>query len=64
MVCGSGVPPYDFFKFVWYFKQQVLHKFFLEIRLELKSRKGWTKAEEVGGQTSDLLSLRPSLKAL
>jgi hypothetical protein len=33
-------------------------------RLELKSFKEWTKAEELGDQVPDLLSLRPSLKAL
>ena len=38
--------------------------FFLEKRLDLKSLKGWTKAEELGARGSELLSLRPSLKAL
>jgi hypothetical protein len=37
---------------------------FPERRLELKSIKRQTKAEEVGGLVSDLLSLRLSLKAL
>jgi hypothetical protein len=29
-----------------------------------KSLKGWTKAEELGDQVPELLSYRPSLKAL
>jgi hypothetical protein len=33
-------------------------------RLKLKSLKGWTKAEELGDRVLELLSLRPSLKAL
>ena len=37
---------------------------FPEKRLELKSLKGWTKAEEEGTPGPFLLSLRPSLKAL
>ena len=37
---------------------------FLEKRLNLKSVKGWTKAEELRDQVPKLLSLRPSLKAL
>jgi hypothetical protein len=37
---------------------------FPEKRLELKSLKGWTKAEELGDRVPELLSLRPSLKAL
>ena len=37
---------------------------FPEKRLELKSPKGWTKAEELGDRVSELLSLRLSLKAL
>ena len=35
-----------------------------EKRLELKSLRGWTKAEELGDQVPELLSLRLSLKAL
>ena len=39
--------------------------FFLEERLNLKSlNKGWTKAEGLGDLVPELLSLRPSLKAL
>jgi hypothetical protein len=52
------------FKFVWYFQQQVLHKFFSEKRLELKSLKGQTKSEEERTPGPFLLSLRLSLKAL
>jgi hypothetical protein len=37
---------------------------FPEKRLELKSLKGWTKAEELGDRVPELLSLRPSIKAL
>jgi hypothetical protein len=37
---------------------------FSEKRLELKSLKGWTKAEEEGTRDPFLLSLRPSLKTL
>jgi hypothetical protein len=37
---------------------------FLEKRLELKSLKGQTKAEELGGRALDLLSLRSSLAVL
>ena len=33
-------------------------------QLELKSLKGWTKAEELRRQVPQLLGLRPSLKAL
>ena len=33
-------------------------------RLELKSLKGWAKAEEPGDRVPELVSLRPSLKAL
>jgi hypothetical protein len=33
-----------------------------EKRLDLKSLKGWTKAEELGAWGPALLSLRPSLK--
>jgi hypothetical protein len=36
---------------------------FPEKRLELKSLKGQTKAEELGNQVPELLSLRLSLKA-
>ena len=36
---------------------------FSEKRLEIKSLKGQTKAEELGGRPPDLLSLRLSLKA-
>ena len=35
---------------------------FLEKRLELKSLKGWTKAEELRQLLPQLLSLRPPLK--
>ena len=35
-----------------------------EKRLDLKSLKGWTKAEELADPVSELLSLRPSLEAL
>ena len=42
----------------------VSHKFFLKKRLELKSLKGWTKAEELGPRGPQFLSLRPYLKAL
>jgi len=37
---------------------------FLEKRLELKSLKGWTKAEEEGPRGPFLLSLRPPLGGL
>jgi hypothetical protein len=37
---------------------------FLEERLDLKSLKGWTKAEELGNPVPELLNLRSSLKAL
>ena len=37
---------------------------FPEKRLELKSLKEWTKAEELEARVPKLLSLRPSLKAL
>ena len=37
---------------------------FSEKRLEIKSLKGWTKAEEFEAPRPELLSLRPSLKAL
>ena len=37
---------------------------FLEKRLDLKSLKGWMKAEELRPPWPKLLSLRPSLKAL
>ena len=37
---------------------------FTEKRLELKSLKGQTKAEELGAPCLELLSLRLSLKAL
>jgi hypothetical protein len=37
---------------------------FLEKRLELKSLKGRTKAEELEGRAPLLFSLRPPLKAL
>ena len=33
-------------------------------RLDLKSLKGWTKAEELADPVPELLSLRPFLKAL
>ena len=33
-------------------------------RVDLKSLKGWTKAEELGDLVPELLSLRPSLDAL
>ena len=33
-----------------------------EERFDLKSLKGWTKAEELGAWRPELLSLRPSLK--
>jgi hypothetical protein len=36
---------------------------FPEKRLELKSLKGWTKAEKLGAPRSELLILHPSLKA-
>ena len=49
-----------FFKFVWYFQQQVL-QFFLKKQLELKTAKGWTKAEEEGTRFPFFLSLRPPL---
>ena len=35
-----------------------------EKRLDLKSLKGWTKAEELADRVPELLSLRISLKAL
>ena len=37
---------------------------FREKRLDLKSFKGWTKAEELEARCPELLNLRPSLKAL
>jgi hypothetical protein len=37
---------------------------FCEKRLELKSLKGQTKAEELGDRVPELLSLRLSLKAI
>jgi hypothetical protein len=37
---------------------------FLDKRLDLKSLNGWTKAEELGARCPELLSPRPSLKAL
>ena len=37
---------------------------FPEKRLELKSPKGWTKAEKLGDLVPELLSLRPPLRAL
>jgi hypothetical protein len=37
---------------------------FPEKRFELKSPKGWTKAEELGNQVPKLLSLRPPRRAL
>jgi hypothetical protein len=42
----------------------VLTEFFPEKRLELKSLRGWTKAEELGDSVLKLVSLRPSLKIL
>ena len=65
---GSAVPEYRtairFFKFVWCFRLQVFREFFPKKRLELKSLKGQTKAEELGAPCPELLSLRLSLKAL
>jgi hypothetical protein len=46
-VCGSGVPPYDF-KICMVFSTAGFLPVFLEKRLDLKSLKGWTKAEELG----------------
>jgi hypothetical protein len=37
-----------FFRFVWCFQQHVFREFFPEKRLELKTCRGWTKAEEEG----------------
>ena len=36
----------------------------IEKRLDLKSLKGWTKAEELAGPVRELLSLRLSMQAL
>ena len=67
-VCGSGgVPAVRFFKFEWYFRK-IGKPYFVpetaEKRLDLKSFKGWTKAEELGARFPKLLSLRLPLKAL
>jgi hypothetical protein len=62
-VCGSGVPPYDFLNLYGVFNS----KFSVsdsQKRLDLKSFKGRTKAEELGPPWFELLSLRPPLKAL
>ena len=51
-----------FFKFVWCFRLQVLVQFFPEKRLELKTAKGWTKAEEEGPRCSSSFSGKNSGK--
>ena len=67
VVCGSGVPVVRFFKFVWYFRK-IGKPYFLretaEKRLDLKSLKRQTKAEELEDPVPELVSLRLSLKAL
>jgi hypothetical protein len=62
-VCSSGVPQYDFLNVDGVsnsrFCPSVSQK-----RLELKSLKRQTKAEELGTRGPQVLSLRPHLKAL
>ena len=61
--CGSGVPLYDFLNLYGVFNSR-FSVIFSEKRLKLKSLKGQTKAEELGGQALELLRPRPSLNAL
>jgi hypothetical protein len=63
-VCGSGVPPYEFLNLYGVSHSRFSISFFPEKRLELKSLKRQTKAEELGAPCPELLSLRLSLKAL
>ena len=61
------VPAVRFFKFVWYFREIGKPNFAREMaekRLDLKSLKRQTNAEELGDLVPELLSLRVSLKAL
>jgi hypothetical protein len=62
-VCGSGVPPYDFLNCM-VFLTACFARVFPEKRLELKSLKGQTKAQDKGTPGPFLLNLRLSLKAL
>ena len=63
VVCGSGVPPYEFLNLYGIFNIMFCPSV-SQKRLELKSPKRWTKAEELETPDPELLSLRPSLKAL
>ena len=63
MVSGSGVPPYDFLN-LYGIPTAGFAYVSPEKRLELKGLKGRTKAEKLGQQLPELLSLRPPLKAL
>ena len=63
-VCGSGAPLYEFLNLYGVFNSAGFGPVFPEKRLDLKSLKGWAKAEELGARGSELLSLHPSLKAL
>ena len=62
----SAVPEYCHTNFLicMVFLTAGFPRVFPEKRLELKSFKGWTKAEELGARGPELLSLRPPLKAL
>ena len=62
-VCGSGVPPYNFLNVCGIFNSRFCPSV-SQKRLDLKSLKRQTKAEEEGTPGPFLLSLRLSLKAL
>ena len=59
------VPEYrhTIFQICMVFSTAGFARVFPEKRLELKTPRGWTKAEELGAPGPELLSLRPSLKA-
>jgi hypothetical protein len=58
----STIPPYDFLNLYGVFNSG-FPLVFPEKRLELKSLKRQTKAEELGARCPELLSLRLSLNA-
>ena len=62
-VCGSGVSLYEF-SICMVFLTESFARETAEKRLDLKSLKRQTKAEELGQQLPQFLSLRLSLKAL
>jgi hypothetical protein len=62
-VCGSGAPPYEFLNLDGVFNSAGFGPVVPEKRLDLKSLKGQTKAEEVGDVSSSRFSRKTYMYA-